>query len=507
MATVSFVLKGKRLELSDTDVRTCVSRREPDQVHQYWVDIDGTRWPVKQVLALATGLAKSEFQSQSARRLLAKLGFTIGKGNDVVALTVATGRRSRENRTPPNRSSVPWAADAVLIGCVKSKQTSGALAKDLYTSVYFAKMRAYAESTGVPWFILSAEHGLVAPNDWLEPYECYLAKSGLAYQQEWGRKVARQLGKAFGPLDGLIFEIHAGSTYVKTVDAAVSPKGARVIDQLKALPLGQRLAWYGHQATAFTPDAAEIVDRLRDQSQARALDVVLQTSGNGLKSHGLYSWWVDDAGARDLFAGLQQEIAAGLIYAGLAGATRKSGKSSSNTLWGRITTMHLGKKSEYSTLRRSLGSILAYAQGRSSIDEAELTLWMRTHLRVVLIPIANADTLADLETDMLTELDPPLNIAKVPPTPLRQRLSELRKMAAGAPADDGHMPGAASDAVMNEDWLKTTFDFPGVTTLDQFAQELSINRAEAAVQLLQYPFPAAVPSGMLEEAAAILGDG
>lgn len=290
-------------------------------------------------------------------------------------------------------------------------------------------MRAYAESTGKPWYILSAEHGLVAPDEWLEPYDCYLAKTGPAYRADWGQKVARQLEQAVGPLQGRIFDIHAGSTYVKAVDAAVSPLGAVIIDQLNGLSIGQRLSWYLHQTTASSNDAAEIVAQLSDRSRARALDDVLKTAGSGLKSPGMYSWWVDDVGARDLSAGLGHKIAPGLIYAGLAGTTRKNGATSSNTLWGRIT-MHLGKKNEFSTLRRSLGSILAHAYGQPIIDEARLTLWMHAHLRVVLIPVANAHTLDDLETDILRELDPPLNLAKVPRTPLRQRLSALRKQYA-----------------------------------------------------------------------------
>ena len=45
---------------------------------------------------------------------------------------------------------------------------------------------------------------------------------------------------------------------------------------------------------------------------------------------------------------------------------------------------------------------------------------MLAHLRVNAIPVANADTLGDLETKILAELDPPLNLAKVARTPLRQ---------------------------------------------------------------------------------------
>lgn len=54
VVAISFTLAGQQFELSDADVRTRVANHHPDQIYQYWVDVDGTRWPVKQVLALAT---------------------------------------------------------------------------------------------------------------------------------------------------------------------------------------------------------------------------------------------------------------------------------------------------------------------------------------------------------------------------------------------------------------------------------------------------------------------
>jgi hypothetical protein len=61
---------------------------------------------------------------------------------------------------------------------------------------------------------------------------------------------------------------------------------------------------------------------------------------------------------------------------------------------------------------------------------------MHAHLRVVPIPVADADMLDELETALLTELDPPLNLAKVPKTPLRRQLSVLRKQyGTGKPRD------------------------------------------------------------------------
>lgn len=119
-------------------------------------------------MALATGLSKSDFQSQNSRRLLAKLGFTIGKG-DVALPPPARAVKGSAAASAPQKVQAYPPADIVLVGCAKSKRPHGAAAKDLYTSDYFSKMRAYAESTGRPWFILSAEHGLVSPDGLLEP--------------------------------------------------------------------------------------------------------------------------------------------------------------------------------------------------------------------------------------------------------------------------------------------------------------------------------------------------
>ena len=89
--------------------------------------------------------------------------------------------------------------------------------------------------------------------------------------------------------------------------------------------------------------------------------------------------------------------------------------------------MHLGRRHDFSTLRRSLGSILAATHGESTIDEERLTRWMHDHLKVVLLPVGDPDALDALETEVLAELDPPLNLAKVPKNDLRRRLSALRR--------------------------------------------------------------------------------
>lgn len=424
-----FTLDGEPFELTPALVRARLAGRVPEDIREYWAEIDGTRWPVKQVISLATGVSdRQRFQSQSSRRWLENLGFTIGGdkrasgSSDPQRGPVATKEAAVPAALSPGRS-----ADVVLVGCVKSKLDHGASARDLYVSDYFVKMRTYAEASRLPWFILSAEHGLVTPDEWLEPYERYLPGTSRAYRQAWGEKVAKQLEQAVGSLEGVVIDVHAGAAYVESVEEAFGPRGAQVLDQLKGLSFGRRLSWYLQHDAVGESRSSAVISQLQDEELARTLSEVLSSGGTGLRVPGMYSWWVDQAGAADLCRGLGHPVCAGLLYVGLAGATRSGGSTSSNTLWGRIATMHLGRRHEFSTLRRSLGSVLAEAEQQATVDEGELTAWMHAHLRVIPIPVPDVDTLNHVESEILTELDPPLNLAKVPKTPLRRQLSVLRK--------------------------------------------------------------------------------
>jgi len=323
-------------------------------------------------------------------------------------------------------------ADMILIGCSKQKLGSPAPARDLYTSPLFRKGRAYAETSGVPWFVLSAQHGLVAPGTVIAPYDLSLAATPSAYRGEWASAMLDQLRAEVGPLTGMTMEIHAGARYVDPVREALQASGVTVIEPLRGLRIGLRLAWYGptvlSEPASIADEVSHLVERLRAAGESLTPGEFLATGGSGLRSPGLYSWWVDQVGAADLAAGLGHSVVPGMIYAGLAGATRsRSGRKSSNTLWDRITKMHLGGRHEFSTFRLSLGSVLASAQGEPEIDEAALSSWMREHLRVLAVTVANAEALDGLESAILSQLDPPLNLDKVPRSQLRVRLSELRK--------------------------------------------------------------------------------
>jgi hypothetical protein len=179
-------------------------------------------------------------------------------------------------------------------------------------------------------------------------------------------------------------------------------------------------------------DAAPFVAGLLAGETGRTPAQFLATRGADLKVPGLYSWWIDRLGADDLTLGLRQPVSPGLVYAGLAGATRwPSGTRSTNNLWLRIATMHLGRNHRFSTFRRTLGAILAEGGGHQHIDEGRLTTWMNDHLTVVTIPFGDPDTLGRLEELVLREIDPALNLKGMTATPVRARITELRRAHRG----------------------------------------------------------------------------
>lgn len=132
-----------------------------------------------------------------------------------------------------------------LVSCVKSKLNWPAVARNLYTSALFRGARGAVENTCDAWYVLSAEHGLVAPDDVLEPYEKTLTTASTTERRLWARRVLGQIDRALGPIRGVEFEVHAGRAYLYfgLIDG-LRDRGATVLDPLQGLPLGKRLAFY-----------------------------------------------------------------------------------------------------------------------------------------------------------------------------------------------------------------------------------------------------------------------
>ena len=107
----------------------------------------------------------------------------------------------------------------ILVACCGPKVAEKVRAADLYISALFKKARIYAERRG-PWFILSALHGLVNPDDLIAPYDLTLKKMPAQKRREWGLKVREQMERA-GIVDLSLVSL-AGNDYVKPlIDAGL----------------------------------------------------------------------------------------------------------------------------------------------------------------------------------------------------------------------------------------------------------------------------------------------
>lgn len=210
----------------------------------------------------------------------------------------------------------------------------------------------------------------------------------------------------------------------------------------------------------------------------------------GTELPGLYAWFVDSEGAQHLTEGIGLRIAEGLIYAGQAGAG-----TSNATVGSRIRGNHLGGDIYGSTFRLTLASALGgrlalHPSGGGHMDregEGRLTAWMHEHLAVAVIPYPDRALLDAFESVVLDRLDPPLNVAKRPPSPVRARLTVLRRpfskreSQVSVPAT-GRAPTVAPPARPAD----------GGLTPEELARELGLPNAKRIRRFLRarYPRPA-----------------
>ena len=401
---------------------------------KYLLRHEGHDYPSKAIVGVAHGyarpdlgaLASGEFGGgvHGAARVLVDLGF------EVVGVQPGTRPASTSAPRAPAERTDPTALDVVLVGCVKLKGPLPAPADELYISPLFKRRRAYAERAP-HWFILSALHGLVRPDQVLEPYDMALAGQSRQYREAWAGRVVEDLRAQVGPLHGRLIEIHAGSAYAEVILPLLEREAAEVTWPFRGLSQGQHLAWYGgqqaHAVAVPGPSVAELVARLGDESLARPAEG-FPWDGIDLRHAGLYAWFTDLEGAHELTAALGHRVAPGLVYAGQAGATSsRTGKASQATLASRIGGNHLSGDVDSSTWRRTLAALLLGERSRTQEGRAELDAWIRRHLRLNVAPLSDRATVGALEDAVLEQLDPPLNLKGRPRTEPRRVLAEKRR--------------------------------------------------------------------------------
>lgn len=131
-----------------------------------------------------------------------------------------------------------------LVACGATKLPYRAAARDLYRGGLFQKSAALAERTCAQWFILSAKHGLVAPDTMLEPYEQQLARRN----GEWADRVREQLIQELGDRAGVVLVAYAGRAYREVLRPCPWPFEI----PMQGLGIGEQLHYLKTQLEATT---------------------------------------------------------------------------------------------------------------------------------------------------------------------------------------------------------------------------------------------------------------
>ena len=124
---------------------------------------------------------------------------------------------------------------------MKAKRASAAAAGELYTSQLFRSLRAYAVSHADRWYILSAEHGLLAPDRVIPPYERTLNTMSKSERIAWAERVQRQLMEVLPPAADVI--VLAGARYREGLVPFLRKRGFTVAVPLGGLSIGRQLQW------------------------------------------------------------------------------------------------------------------------------------------------------------------------------------------------------------------------------------------------------------------------
>jgi hypothetical protein len=122
---MKITLGGEAFDLTPEQVRARLVDQFPEQIRDYWVEIDNVRWPVKQVISLATGASRNRFQSQASRRWLERMGFAIGRdGSPRLRSTTSSQPSPRPSFDPSTLETIETVDARVVFSWLRAGQVT-----------------------------------------------------------------------------------------------------------------------------------------------------------------------------------------------------------------------------------------------------------------------------------------------------------------------------------------------------------------------------------------------
>ena len=128
-----------------------------------------------------------------------------------------------------------------LIACSKTKGSHRDLARNIYISPLYRKSVLATKAWGVPFSILSAKHGLLGPDELIEPYKLTLKGKSISFKSQWAARVTTQIHEQLDSQKHLI--VLAGDDYLQPLLATPTDRPPNYFIPMKGLSLGNRLAF------------------------------------------------------------------------------------------------------------------------------------------------------------------------------------------------------------------------------------------------------------------------
>lgn len=79
MSQVQATIAQQEFAFDAAEIQRQVRDVMPEPLGDHYVVVAGKRFPPKQVIGLVTGLDRADFNTHQARRILSRLGFTVGR--------------------------------------------------------------------------------------------------------------------------------------------------------------------------------------------------------------------------------------------------------------------------------------------------------------------------------------------------------------------------------------------------------------------------------------------
>lgn len=309
--------------------------------------------------------------------------------------------------------------DVILLGSVGERAAVPAPAKDVFREPSFQLSRLDAELSGKEWFILSAEHGLVAPHEWISPDSRTLADMDPDYRVVWAAWVVTRLQSLIGDLEGKNVRVNAPDAFIGPLFADLQDAGAVVTSGIVAARPRAERETGSHPISMASVASAHLAD---GRYAAPASDL-----GSLPDEPGLYGWFVDQAGARNLNRCLMLPVRSGLVFVGqVGGSSWQAVADPVRNLRDELQHVQLHGQARDSTFRMLLATVLREHLGMSSLEDPCLTEWMLEHLSVSTWVSQNVGSLQGFEQLVVAELNPVLNIDHLAAAQYRNRLNQMR---------------------------------------------------------------------------------